>query len=179
MMDQMDTFGYLETPDLQILEALYQGGDLSMVILLPKQRNGLLDLERSLSIQNLNSWLKRLRDQKVRVFFPKFTIRDSLSLGDGLQSLGMVNAFSANKANFSGMSSPKDPLFIYKALQKTFIDVNEEGTEAAAVTGIFFKMGGIWKDPSVFKADHPFIFFIRHKKTNCILFMGRITNPKE
>lgn len=182
MMHQTDKFGYMEIPDFQILEAPYQGGDLSMVVLLPRRRDGLLDSEQSLSIQKLHTWFRELRDQKVEIYLPKFKVTDSLSLKDSLQSLGMVDAFSAKTADFTGMSSPKDPLFIGKVLQKTFIDVNEEGTEAAAVTTVALRIGMIFKEPPpipVFRADHPFIFFILHKKTNCILFMGRITNPEE
>jgi len=94
-----------------------------------------------------------------------------------LESMGMKDAFDMDKANFSGMDGNPNWLYIGAVLHKAFIDVNEEGTEAAAATGVLMKEKSAPEEPIIFRADHPFLFLIRDNLTGSILFMGRVSNP--
>jgi len=187
LMNQTAKFGYLETERMQALELPYKGGELSMLVLLPKsaplERSGaryhtedLVALEQSLTPENLAAWTKNLKEQKVRVALPRFKATLAFNLNDVLQSMGMTDAFDSVKADFSGMTGKKD-LFIAAVLHKAFVDVNEEGTEAAAATAVVLELKGMPEPPPVFRADHPFVFLIRHKPTGQVLFMGRVMDP--
>jgi serpin B len=174
MMTQEARFGYAEFPDLQVLELPYGRGDLSMAVLLPKQVDGLRLLEEKLNRENLATWLDGLRQTSVRVFLPRFRITSDFSLGETLKAMGMVDAFGPG-ADFSGMDGTHQ-LSISAVLHKAFVEVNEEGTEAAAVTAIPF-VGALPKPPPIFRADHPFVFLIQDKQSGTILFIGRATDP--
>ncbi len=179
MMQQTHRFPYSETKAAQIIELPYQSGELSMVIVLPKTNNGLTALERELSVADLQSWLGTLRPRRVRAAIPKFKLETDVRLDGILQAMGMTDAFRPGEADFSGMNGKRD-LFLQAALHKAFIDVDEEGTEAAAATAIMVGVtSAMPEDPVVFRADHPFFFLIRDRKTGSILFMGRLANPKE
>ena len=170
MMTQEREFRYGEDDGLQVLELPYAGDALSMVILLPKEIDGLARLEECLTIQNLARWTQKLWSTKVEVFLPRFKITFPFRLDDTLKSMGMVDAFG--NANFSGMDGTRS-LFIGAVLHKAFVDINEEGTEVAAATAVIMSRG-----PSpIFRADHPFIFLIRENRTGSILFLGRMVNP--
>lgn len=176
LMYQSETFGYAENDLLQILEMPYRGDDLSMVILLPKQRGALKDVEDQLTTENLAGWLKQLGRAEVQSYVPRFKLTEQFSLNATLAGLGMPSAFDPREANFAGMNGRRD-LYISDAVHKAFVDVNEEGTEAAAATGIVF---GVTSAPSRierFRADHPFVFMIRHRATGGILFLGRLSDP--
>ncbi|MHC4474511.1 MAG: serpin family protein [Planctomycetota bacterium] len=175
MMYQEGRFKYGRTQDLQILELPYKGNDLSMVVLLPKEVDGLAELERSLTRENLKRWLRDLHDREVRVYLPKFKITTGpVELKNILAQMGMPAAFS--DADFSGMTGKRE-LFISHVLHKAFVEVNEEGTEAAAATAVVMrKRIGIVATP-VFRADHPFVFMIRHNPTGSVLFVGRVASP--
>ena len=175
MMYQQGQFKYAETDKLQILELPYKGDDLSMVLLLPKQVDGLAELEKSLTLENLNDLLGKLRKQKVEVYIPKFKMTSEFSLARLLADMGMPDAFS-RKADFSGMNGTLD-LFISAVLHKAFVEVNEEGTEAAAATAVVMKLKGAASAAPVFRADHPFVFTIKDIHSGSILFIGRIMNP--
>jgi serpin B len=175
MMNQTEKFGYAETKDLQALRMAYAGKELSMVIVLPKKVGDLTAVEKSLVKGGLKDVLKNLRDREVRVLMPKFKMESEFRLDKTLKAMGMTDAFS-EKADFSGMNGRKY-LFISAVVHKAFVDVNEEGTEAAAATAVIAE-GLIETLPPVFRADHPFIFLIRHEKTGAILFVGRVMNPK-
>ncbi|MCD4822971.1 MAG: serpin family protein [Phycisphaerae bacterium] len=176
-MDQLSDFGYMETPDLQALKKPYKGNELSMVVLLPKKRHGLAALEKSLTMKKLSGWLKKLRkEQTVWVYLPKFKTDYNVSLKEVLAKMGMIDAFIPAKADFPGMSSGN--LFISLVLHKAFVNVNEKGTEAAAATVVSKRFSAWPPKAPVFRADHPFIFLIRHEKTGAILFMGRVAEPK-
>ena len=117
----------------------------------------------------------------MKVYLPKFKTTSQFELGDTLKSLGMNTAFDADKADFSGMTGGRD-LFISAVIHKAFVDVNEEGTEAAAATGVIMEPTSAASDPTeppVFRADHPFVFMIRDNRNGSILFMGRMANPSE
>jgi len=170
MMTQEREFRYGESDGLHVLELPYAGDALSMNILLPKEINGLARLEERLTIQNLARWTQKLWSTKVHVFLPKFKITFPFRLDDTLKSMGMVDAFG--NADFSGMDGTRS-LLIGAVLHKAFVDINEEGTEAAAATAVIMSRG----PALVFRADHPFVFLIRENCTGSILFLGRMVNP--
>ncbi len=176
MMHKTENFGYTEAEDFQALELAYAGDDLSMVIFLPRQVDGLAALEKELSLDNLQSWLGGLRRQTVQVSVPRFTMTSEFRLQEVLKSLGMTDAFSG-AADFSGMTGRRD-LFISAVIHKAFVDVNEEGTEAAAATAVVMMRSAAPRPPVVFRADHPFLFLIRDNASGSILFIGRLVNPK-
>jgi len=173
MMHQTRRFRYTETSELKILELPYVGGDLSMIVLLPKERTGLAGAERFLTLKSLRIWLRQLREEDLIVSLPRFKAGSDLLLNDALRGLGMTDAFSAGSADFSGMAGSKD-LFIDAVVHKAVVEVAEEGTEAAASTAVVMKKGPA---PKQFRADHPFIFMIRDKTSGSILFLGRIVDP--
>jgi serpin B len=178
LMEKEDRFRYADLPDLQVLELPYAGDDLSMLVLLPRKVDGLGDLEANLTTQNLTAWTTGLERQEVDVFLPKFKTTAEFSLAETLAILGMADAFSS-RADFSGMDGRKD-LFISAVVHKAFVEVNEEGTEAAAATGVMARASAVRAIPQqvpVFRADHPFLFLIRDNHTGSVLFLGRITDP--
>lgn len=171
-------FNYAENDQAQILEMPYKGGDISMVILLPRAEVGLTKLEGDLQAEKIQSWLARLSSTKVDVYLPRFKLEKDVSLNEKLKSLGMTDAFDAAKADFSGMA-PGNQLYITSVIHKAFVEVNEEGTEAAAATAVVVGLKSAAPDrPVVFRADHPFIFLIRDNRSGGILFMGRLVDPR-
>lgn len=169
-----EEFNYYETEKLQILELLYEGEDLSMLIILPKE-DDLKSLEESLSLEKLSELRNSLSEQQVDVYIPKFKFETKYFMAKTLKEMGMSTAFSGD-ADFSGMDGTKD-LFIANVIHQAFIDVNEEGTEAAAATGVVMELKAAM--PTVFRADHPFIFMIQERETNNILFLGRVIDPTQ
>ena len=167
-------FNYLETENLQILEMPYDREELSMLILLPEE-DGLSALEESLNLENIDQWRNTLNRQSVNVFMPKFTFETKYFLGQTFQKMGLPTAFS-KQADFSGMDGTKD-LFISKVIHQAFVEVNEEGTEAAAATAVVMELESIGPSIAVFRADHPFIFLIQDNQSGNILFLGRVVNP--
>ncbi len=179
MMYQSAKFGYTETPDMQALKMPYKGDDLSMVVLLPKKQAGMAKLEKSLTAGNIDLWVSRLsRPRKVRVFFPRFKMEYKMEMKPILSKMGMPEAFSRAKGDFSGMTGSHD-LYIDNVYHKAFVKVDEKGTEAAAATAVVMRARSAVRRPLVFRADRPFLFLIRHEKTGMILFLGRVNEPKE
>ena len=175
MMNQQENLKYAQFESLQILELPYAGHELSMLVLLPKEKSGLPQLESILTVENLKQWKSRLAKEKVAVSLPKFKMTSSFSLNDTLKSMGMLGAFDLNNANFAGMdgnpaSLPR--LFIGAVFHNAFIEASEEGAETAAPAE-----GDLPATPKIFCADHPFIFLIQDNQTESILFMGKITDP--
>ncbi len=175
MMTLKHTFKYAEDDGLQVLELSYAGGDLSMVVLLPRDVNGLAQVEESLDVKNLDNWRKNLQETEVEVFLPRFELSFPFRLDDTLKSMGMENAFST-KADFSGMDGTRE-LYLGAVLHKAFVAVNEQGTEAAAATAVVMQTKALAISPIIFRADHPFVFFIRENSTGSILFIGRVVDP--
>lgn len=177
LMNITENFNYAEPEGLQVLELPYVGNDVSMVVLLSRENNGLKTLENSLSVPKLYEWLTQLHSQKVNVFLPKFKLTDQFSLAKTLAAMGMTAPFSP-QADFSGMDGGHD-LFISDVVHKAYVDVNEEGTEAAAATSVGMRALAVRRPASipVFRADHPFIFLIRDTHTDSILFLGRLLDP--
>lgn len=176
MMNQTAEFNYMETEDFQGLELPYVDDELSMIILLPRKVDELSNLEKLLSLEKFSGWLGRLSKRKVIVSVPKFRMTSRFGLAGVLRSMGMMDAFSV-KANFSGMNGKRD-LFISAVVHKAYVDVNEEGTEAAAATAVVMRLkSAMPAQIPVFRADHPFLFLIRDNKSGSILFIGRAMNP--
>ncbi|XP_074211356.1 serpin B3-like [Camelus bactrianus] len=181
MMKEMNTFNFTSLEDMQvkILEIPYKGAELSMMLLLPNEVDGLQKLEDKLTAEKLLEWTssQNMRTSQVDLHLPRFKVEETYDLKDMLRALGVVDAFNSQKADFSGMTR-KNNLVVSKAVHKSFVEVNEEGTEAAAATGISTGIR-ITSIPryELFHCDHPFLFFIRHNKTNSILFLGRVSSP--
>ena len=178
MMHQSTKFQYMEDNDIQALEMSYKGNALSMMVLLPKQRDGLASLERSLSANQLKQWSESMQTKKVHVYLPKFKLESKFSLKKTLQAMGMADAFDDMQAHFSGMTdATAGGLYISAVIHKAYVDVNEEGTEAAAATAVAMRWAVAPQGPPVFRADHPFIFLIRDNRSGSILFIGRMVTP--
>ncbi|MCM2465451.1 serpin family protein [Methanoculleus oceani] len=178
--DEDAVYGYAQTDTLQALEMPYahgNGTELSMLVLLPKEDN-LTAAEEALDAETLAELRESLVRERVRVFFPKFTLETEYSLPPTLAAMGMPTAFTG-EADLSGMDGT-DMLFISEVVHKAFVDVNEEGTEAAAATGVVvnLKSAPVEDFTPVFRADHPFVFLIVEEDSGTILFMGRVANPE-
>lgn len=178
MMHQEYQYGYWENEWLQMLEMPYKDEALSLIVLLPKEKTGISLLEQKLTLENTLRWQDQLRKQKIKLFFPKFKIETQFNLGQTLSAMGMLDAFDPNRADFSAMIGKKE-LFISAVIHKAFVEVNEEGTEAAAATGVVVGVTSIAPPPPIFKADHPFVFFIRDNASRSILFLGRVLDPSQ
>jgi len=168
-------FKYAETEKIQVLELPYVDEELSMIVLLPSE--GEMDyLEKNLDNQNFSDWKSNLRMQEVDVYLPKFKFETKYLMGNVLKEMGMATAFSGG-ADFSGMTGQRD-LFISEVIHQAFVEVNEEGTEAAAATAVIMAITAVepYQIPE-FKANHPFIFAIQENETGSILFIGRVDNP--
>jgi serpin B len=178
LMHQQRQFPYLETDDIQAVELPYAGGNISMVVLLPKKVDGLAALEKQLTPEKIDGWVSELHSQEVQLALPKFTMTRQLELKDQLVAMGMADAFS-DKSDLSGISTAEG-LAISDVIHKAFVDVNEEGTEAAAATAVVIRSMAFRRPapPVVFQADHPFVFMIRDRQTSAILFVGRFADVK-
>ncbi|XP_049320030.1 zinc finger CCHC domain-containing protein 2 isoform X7 [Astyanax mexicanus] len=184
MMNQKAKFPLAFIPDMncQILEMPYAGKDLSMLIILPTEMaddtTGLEKIEKNLTYENLMEWTRpdMMDNVEVQVSLPRFKLEDTYDMKGLLVSMGMVDAFDRVKCDFSRMS-PCDDLVLSKVVHKSFVEVNEEGTEAAAATAAIMMMRCAMLPPERFVADHPFLFFIRHNATKSILFCGRFSSP--
>mgnify|MGYP005836487607 CR=1 FL=1 len=171
---------YAAMPDLQVLDLPYAGKRLSMTILLPRKHDGLPALEKQLDAEKLKQILGALRpDDEVRVFLPRFRLemQEPYRLKEPLATLGIKKAFTEREANFSGMHTGPEKLYITDVLHKAFVEINEEGTEAAAATAVVFRATSGRYPPPIFRADRPFLFLIRDQHTGSILFMGRVVDP--
>jgi serpin B len=178
LMHQQHRYRYAEAEGLQLLELPYGDGSLAMVVLLPEKVDGLPELERRLSAAGLEKWRAGAQSRDVIVSLPKFRTTAEFELGPVLKAMGMASPFDPSTADFSRMDGKKD-LFISAVLHKAFVDVNEEGTEAAAATGVVMRVMARRRadPPAVFRADHPFVFLIRDNRTGAILFLGRVVDP--
>ena len=176
-MQQIESLGYAADNGVQVVELPYSNSSLSMVILLPAA--GTLDsFEASLDPARLNSLLNNLStSQEVTLTLPKFKFDASFNLNDALSALGMPDAFDASKADFSGMDGQKD-LLIQGVLHKAYIAVDEQGTEAAAATGVVVGLMAMPAGNVTVNIDHPFLFLITDRSSGTILFVGRVVDPR-
>ncbi|XP_015974414.1 serpin B10 [Rousettus aegyptiacus] len=168
---------HIERPQAIGLQLYYESRDLSLLILLPDEIGGLDQLEKAVTYEKLSEWTSAdmMELYQVQLHLPKFKLEETYDLKSALGRMGMSDAFHQSKADFSGMSMERN-LFLSNVFHKSFVEVNEQGTEAAAGTGseVAFRM----RPPSIeVNVDHPFLFFIRHNKTNTILFYGRFCSP--
>ncbi|XP_023679287.1 leukocyte elastase inhibitor isoform X2 [Paramormyrops kingsleyae] len=174
-------FNYISEYELQVLELPYKSEELSMFILLPQEaKNGsnpLQKLEKELTLEKIQEWTERHNmdtGTDICVHLPKFKLEDDYELKAPLVSLGMTDVFDAAQADLSGMNGTGG-LFLSTVVHKSFVEVNEEGTEAAAATAGIVAFAMFREE--YFVADHPFLFFIRHNKSKTILFFGRFSSP--
>jgi serpin B len=177
-MNQSGEFGYVETPAVQILEMKYADGLLGLDVLLPKNPKALGEFENPLGSDHLGPWFRSLRKETVEVSLPKFRTETAFPLRETLSQMGMASAFGSD-ADFSGIDDRRD-LYLSRVIHKAFVDVSEEGTEAAAATGVAVNLiSAVMPRPQriVFRADHPFVFLIRDTRSGVILFAGRLMNP--
>jgi serpin B len=184
-MHQAEHFKFAQTDGVKVLEMPYQGGRFAMTLVLPDAADGLDAVEKRLSSTVFEGWVKALNGERVMVALPRFEInpKGSLSLGDILTGLGMPLAFDRERADFTGIANPPRPadrLYISKVFHKAFVKLDEKGTEAAAATAVVMARAGAAppsKPPAEFRADHPFLFFLRDVRSGMILFAGRVNDP--
>jgi serpin B len=176
-MHQTHDYGLFDGDTFQVLDLPYERHQLSMVIALPKKMDGLADLEKELTADNLAKWRAKQSPHQVDVTLPKFKVTAEFKLKPTLSDMGMAIAFTG-QADFSGISK-SEGLMIADVIHKAYVDVNEQGTEAAAATAVIIAPTAAPppKPKATFKADHPFVFLIRDNATGSILFMGRVTDP--
>ncbi|XP_009633287.1 serpin B10 isoform X1 [Egretta garzetta] len=179
MMHLSDKFNwtYIESVQTDILELPYVNNDLSMFILLPSDITGLQKLEKELTFENLSAWTspELMEKMKMEVYLPRFTLEEKYDLKSTLSRMGIQDAFTEGQADFTGMSENGE-LFLSQVFHKCYLEVNEEGTEAAAASSAALVSRSLGA-AIIFVADHPFLFFIRHNKTQSILFLGRFSSP--
>jgi serpin B len=179
LMHHFDTVKYMGNDSFQAVELPYAGNELSLVALLPRKLDGCGALEGQLSPAFLSGCLGEMKSQRVELFLPRFKVDSGFKLKDRLAKMGMADAFTP-QADFSGMDAARD-LFISEVFHKAWVDVNEEGTEAAAATVGAMKASAMPMrppaPPPIFRADHPFIFCIRDTRSGSLLFLGRLADP--
>lgn len=165
--------------DVKVLELPYRGNKVSMTIVLPNTADGLAAVESRLTAGQLTAWQAGLTSGEVQVYLPKFSLTAQFSLPDILKALGMVIPFDENAANFAGMDGNPNNLFISDVIHKAFVDVTEEGTEAAAATAVLMQARSMPRPAPEFRVDHPFLFVIQDMETRSVLFAGRLVDPTQ
>ncbi len=176
-MTQQDQFPYAENTHCQILELPYADDRLSMIFFLPKEKDGLTTFENLMTISALEQWMQLLNATMVRVSLPRFQLESRIDLSQTLVNMGMTEAFGI-QADFSGVSDSED-LHLASILHQTLIEVSEEGTQAVGSTGVLMEGRSLRPQRlTTFDADHPFFFIIKENKTDSILFLGRLNDPK-
>ncbi|XP_061446478.1 serpin B10-like isoform X2 [Rhineura floridana] len=180
LKDKFPAF-YVDTLRVYILELPYINNELSMLILLPEditdESTGLELLEKELTYERLSIWTspEMMEKTEMELHLPRIKLEESYDLKSTLRSMGMKDAFSQSQANFSGMSKKND-LVLSEVFHKSFVEINEEGTEAAAATAVVVEIRSSLR-PIKIEANHPFLFFIRHNRTKSILFFGKFCSP--
>ena len=178
-MYQKNNYDYLEEEHFRVIKMVYKAPRFKLLVFLPKKFDGISKLEENLSKIRIEEIYPRLVDQKIRLFLPRFKFETSYELQDHMKNLGMADAFT-NAADFSGITDHPDGLKLDSIVHKTFVEVNESGTEAAAATMVRMLAGSAFpppEEPIEFRVDRPFIFMIYDALTKNILFMGRVMDP--
>lgn len=181
MMARTASMRYSENELFQALELPYAGDRLSMVIMLPRKRNNLAEAELQLNSGMVSQLVQKMTSPKVILSLPRIKTTYEKPLKSTLMSMGMTDAFSAGKADLSGIDGTRE-LAISEVYHKAFCEINEEGTEAAAATGAVIAMSSAPSNqppPVEFKADHPYLYLIRDRQNGSILFMGRVADPRQ
>ena len=168
--------GLVEELEAAVLELPYTGGRLALRLVLPT--SGTLEqLEQKLRTADIHQRFDEVRvEEKVAVSLPKFKLEQTIPLTEPLRSLGMTDMFAPGRADFSGIDGSRQ-LYVSEVVQKAFIEVNEEGSEAAAATGAVMMMRSMPMPPEDFRADRPFLFFLRDALTGMVVFQGRVADP--
>ena len=174
LMKQEGRFDYMQSDGVKVLKMPYEGDRLSMLVVLPEDRDGIDSLEESLSSELIKKWQQELYSGEIKVVMPKFTTKTSYDLIPLLKNLGMLDVFNPGGADLKNIGSSAANLFVSTASHDAFVDVNEEGTEAAAVTTIIDQF---MSESPRFIADHPFLFIIQDDESGTILFMGKLSDP--
>ena len=175
MMRQQHRYPYYRGENFQAISLAYGDGEMSMYIFLPDRESNLNNFLRDLNAERWEHWMSQFHGQDVSLVMPKFKLEYGRTLNDALKVLGMDIAFQGDLANFSRMASA--PLYIENVLHKTFVEVNEEGTEAAAATSIGISITSVPPPPIPFTIDRPFFLAIRDNQTKTVLFMGVVVDP--
>lgn len=178
-------YAYAEKDGVKLVQLPYQGNTLSMLFVLPDAVDGLEAIEQKLTSAQFQAWVSALSFENVNVALPRFEVKPekSLELTKALEALGMKRAFSQKEADFTGMANPPHPnerLNISNVVHQAFVKLDEQGTEAAAATAVIMAVRSAMVRPPVYKdfrADHPFLFFLRDTVSGMILFMGRVSDP--
>jgi serpin B len=182
-MSERATFHYAKVGNYEVIELAYRGGQYAMRIVLPTDVDGLATVEAGLTANDISDWRTAMKPTEILLHLPKFNLRPAVEdLTGALSKLGMGPIFDRNIADFTGIANPAsaaDRLFISAIFHKAFVEVNEQGTEAAAATAVNITndVAEIPKPVTNVKVDHPFIFFIVDKNTDLVLFMGRVVDP--
>ncbi|KAF0041563.1 antithrombin-III isoform X1 [Scophthalmus maximus] len=179
MMFQEAAFRYRHFPDdhVQLLEMPYSGDDITMVIVLPSRDTTLSQVEESLDLNKLNHWLSEMEETSVSIHVPRFRVENSFALKEALQAMGLTHLFSSEKASLPGiLEDGSDTLYISDAFHKAFLEVNEEGSEAAAATAVVAVGRSFNLNRHVLVADRPFLLLIRESTINTLLFAGRVAD---
>jgi serpin B len=179
LMHHFDQVAYMENDEFQAVELPYVGKHLSMVILLPRQVAGCSQMEDRLTLDLLSRSLASMKETRVELFIPKFKMESGFGLAETLARMGMGDAFNTN-ADFTGLDGTRT-LFISTVSHRAWVEVKEEGTEAAAATAVRVAASAVAPPPPptpVFRADHPFIFLIRETQSGSVLFLGRLADPQ-
>ena len=163
---------------LEVIELPYVGDSLSMFIILPDRPTTLAELENSLTFDDLVNVRQKFQmtSGQVTLFLPKFRLDERLSLAQLLAAMGMRDLFTEGLADLSGIDGSRE-LYVSEVLHRAVVEVNEEGTEAAATTAMNMTIGGPGRSSGLFRADRPFLFFIQHRATKSVLFLGRLVKP--
>ena len=180
MMNQKNKFDYYQADNYQAIELQYGNGDFEMIVILPSSGTDINSLINQMDDSYWNNLLVNMDSAEVNLWLPKFKIEYSIKLNDALKTLGMTSAFDPLSADFSKIRKEKD-LFISRVLHKTYVKVDEEGTEAAAITSVEMSRNAVGPGGNqiYMKVDHPFIFAIRENTSGAILFIGKVVNPNQ
>jgi len=179
MMNQVENLSYFQNASFQAVSVPYKSNRQSLYIFLPNKKTKWPMFLAEFTQTNWNEWLSKFSRAKVNLSLPRFNIRFSQDLSSGLEKIGMEEAFDSERANFSNMITPPARAWISRVLQKTYIDVNEEGTEAAAATAVIMgaTMAMVQEPPIEFRVDRPFVIALMDNESKEILFLGSVVKP--
>ncbi|XP_040262663.1 antithrombin-III isoform X2 [Bufo bufo] len=171
-------YGAYKDDSVQVLQLPYKGDDISMVLVLPSEGTPLEKVEQMLSLEKFSDWLNKAQEVQLSVHLPRFRIEDSFSVKEKLEKLGLVDLFDPHTARLPGIvSGGRSDLYVSEAFHKAFLEVNEEGSEAAAASAVLVAGRSFSPRRITFRANRPFLVVIREVQINSIIFMGRVSNP--
>lgn len=177
MMNQKGEFRYFENPAFQAIDLPYGDGDFSMLVFLPRTQTNIDSLISEFSQENWNEWMSSFSKQEGQLQLPRFSLDYGLSLNQVLKALGMGTAFDPLAADFTNLYRGPVNAYISEVMHKSFVDVDEEGTEAAAVTSVTVGVTSVRPTGFRMRVDHPFVFAIRENRSQSILFVGKVVEP--